>query len=99
MFVVSYTLNAIAVVLHMLISAYIFVVLAACVISWFRVSPYHPAVQALNYLTNPAFRFIRYKLPFSRLGQVDLSPLILIIALELFDLIVVRSIQHVAMGL
>lgn len=83
----------------MLISAYIFVVLAACVISWFRVSPYHPAVRALNQLTEPVFFFIRRKLPFSRLGQVDLSPLILIIALELFDLIVVRSLQQVAMGL
>ncbi len=99
MFIVSNIINAVAVVLHMLVSAYIFVVLAACVISWFRVSPYHPAVRVLNQLTEPVFFFIRRKLPFARIGQVDLSPLILIIALELVDLIVVRSIQQVAMGL
>lgn len=99
MFVVANIIDAVAVILHMLISAYIIVVLAACVISWFRVSPYHPAVRVLNQLTEPVFFFIRRKLPFSIVGQVDLSPLILIIGLELVDLIVVRSIRQVAMGM
>ncbi len=99
MFVVANIIDAVAVILHMLISAYIIVVLAACVVSWFRVSPYHPAVRVLSQLTEPVFSFIRRKLPFSILGQVDLSPLILIIGLELVDLVVVRSIRQVAMGM
>ena len=94
MFVVTNIFDAVASILHMLVSAYMLVVLVACVLSWFRVDPYNPAVRVIWQITEPVFNFVRRKIPFSRVGQVDLSPLFVIIALELVDMIVIRSIAQ-----
>ncbi len=100
MFVLANIVDALCVVSHALITAYIFVVLAACVITFLPVPRYHPAVRLLRQLTEPCFDFVRRKMPFTRgRGPLDFSPLVVVIALELADLIVVRSLQQIAHGL
>lgn len=99
MFVFTNIIDAVAVILSMLISAYILVIVVACVVSWFNVNPWHPAVRVLRQLTEPVFDIVRRKIPFSRVGNVDLSPLIVFIALEFIDLVVVRSLRQLAMGI
>ncbi|MDO5537589.1 MAG: YggT family protein [Desulfovibrionaceae bacterium] len=100
MFVIANIVDAVGAIAHMLISAYILVVLAACVISWFRVSPYHPAVRVLRQLTDPVFDWAHRRLPFTRsVSGLDLAPLAIIVGLELFDLIVIRSLRQLAVTL
>ncbi len=97
MFVIANIIDAIGYIAHMLISAYILVVIAACIITWFNVSPYHPAVRILRQLTDPAFSFVSRKLPIVRqINGVDLSPVAVIIGLELIDLVIVRSLTQLA---
>lgn len=98
MFFFANVIEAICFIAHMLISAYIVVVLATCVISWFPVPPYHPAVRVLRQLTDKVFDWTRRKFPIVRnLNGLDLTPLAVIIGLELVDLIVIRSLRQLAM--
>jgi YggT family protein len=64
-----------------LIDVYVLIVVAAVVVSWMRLDPKHPAVSLLVRLTEPALAPIRRVVP--PVGGLDLSPLVLVIALQL----------------
>jgi YggT family protein len=81
-------------VFNTLVEFYIIVVIAAVVVSWLVafgvLNTYNPfarsLVRVLDALTEPVFRRIRKVLP--SLGGLDLSPLIVIIALEALKMLV-----------
>jgi YggT family protein len=64
-----------------LIDLYSFVVLVDVVLSWVPVDPGQPLVRWVRSLTEPALRPIRQVLP--PMGGLDLSPIVLLIALQL----------------
>lgn len=72
--------------LNMIISLYIWVVIIAALITWVRPDPYNPIVQTLYRLTEPAYAFIRRYIP-TVIGGIDLSPLVLILALQFVQLL------------
>ncbi len=96
MFVVANIVDAVAQVAHMLIGAYVFVVLAACVVSWLRVDPWSQPVRILRSLTEHVFGRIRQHLPFLCQGGMDFTPVAAVVLLELIDLILVRSLAQLA---
>lgn len=96
MFVVANIVDAVAQVAHMLIGAYVFVVLAACVASWLRVDPWSQPVRILRSLTEPVFGRIRRHLPFLCQGGMDFTPVAAVVLLELIDLVLVRSLAQLA---
>jgi YggT family protein len=63
-----------------LIDLYSLVVLAAVVMSWIRVDPRHQLARIVYRLTEPVLEPIRRVLPSA--GGLDLSPLVLLIALR-----------------
>ncbi|MBW2275187.1 MAG: YggT family protein [Deltaproteobacteria bacterium] len=63
-----------------LIDLYSLIVVAAVVVSWINVRRDHPAVRLLHGLTEPVLAPIRKVLP--PLGGIDLSPVVLLIALR-----------------
>jgi YggT family protein len=97
MFVVSNALDAIAQVLHMLCSAYVWIVIIATLLSWVRPDPYNPIVRVLYALTEPVLYRVRKYMPFLYTSGIDFSPLVVIIAVQLFDMIIVRSMRQFAM--
>ncbi|DAB40918.1 MAG TPA: hypothetical protein CFH81_01040 [Sulfurovum sp. UBA12169] len=76
---------AIVQTLHTVISLYIWIVIIAALLSFVRPDPRNPIVQILSRLTEPVFRWIRDKLPFVVFSGIDLSPLIVILGLQLID--------------
>jgi YggT family protein len=76
-FVAGDFLHAVAVVIDMLLSAYMWVVVARAVLSWVRPDPYNPIVRFINGLVDPVTYRISRVIP-TRIGMVDISPLILI---------------------
>lgn len=61
-----------------LLEVYKWIILARVLLSWLpmagiRIDPYHPVVRLLYQLTEPVLRLFR---PFTRLGMMDLSPII-----------------------
>ncbi len=77
--------NPILETLHMIINLYIWIVIIAALLSFVRPDPYNPIVQALQRLTEPVMSFIRRKIPFVVFSGIDLSPLIVILGLQLVD--------------
>ena len=77
MFVAGNLLSAVAFVLHMLLQAYIWVVIIRALLSWVNPDPWNPIVQTLNRMTDPLLDPIRKKM-FRMMGSgvgIDLSPL------------------------
>jgi YggT family protein len=71
-----------------IMTLYIWIVIIASLLSFVRPDPYHPVVQMLYRLTEPAFAWIRKKMPFVVVAGVDLSPLVIIFGLQFIDIII-----------
>ncbi|HEV8547944.1 MAG TPA: YggT family protein [Polyangiaceae bacterium] len=71
-----------------LLDLYAFLVIVSVALSWLRLSPENPVVRFVRSLTEPALAPIRKRLP--AVGGFDLSPLVLILLLELVKRLVVR---------
>ncbi|HEY9189772.1 MAG TPA: YggT family protein [Sulfurovum sp.] len=83
---------AIVQTLHTVINLYIWIVIIAALLSFVRPDPYNPIVQVLNRLTEPVMGFIRRKMPFVVLSGIDLSPLVVILGLQLIDNFMMRAL-------
>jgi YggT family protein len=68
------------------IDLYSFVLLVAVVMSWLPVDRRHPLVTMLYAVTEPVLAPIRRVLP--PIGGLDLSPMVLLIALQLLKRLV-----------
>ena len=82
---------AIVQTLHTVINLYIWIVIIAALLSFVRPDPYNPIVQVLYRLTEPLMGFIRRKMPFVVLSGIDLSPLVVILGLQLVDNFMMRA--------
>ena len=78
--------------LHSVINLYIWIIIIAALISFIRPDPYNPIVQVLHRLTEPVFTFIRQKIPFVIFSGIDLSPLVVILGLQLIDNFMMRAL-------
>ncbi len=99
MIVVANTMSAIALVLGSLLSLYFWIVIIAAVLTWVRPDPYNPIVRTLRALTEPVFYRVRKWLPFTYSSGMDFSPVVVLLAIELFNRIVVASLAQYAMTL
>ena len=71
---------------------------SSSLLTWVRPDPYNPVVRTLNALTEPVLYRIRKWLPFTYISGLDLSPIVVLIAIQLVQSIVVRSLfQYAAM--
>lgn len=81
---------AVANMLHMVIWAYMWVLIIAVFLSWVRPDPSNPIVQVLYRLSYPVLDFARRKLYFLVFNGVDLSPLAVIIGLQILDQVIMQ---------
>ncbi|MEL6546372.1 MAG: YggT family protein [Myxococcota bacterium] len=63
------------------LEAYQWMVIAAVLLSWFRLDPENPLVSLLDTFTEPPLSLIRRFMPDT--GGLDFSPIILIVLLRL----------------
>ena len=78
-------------VVHPAITIYIWIIIIRALISWVSPDPFNPVVRFLYRATEPVLRPVRRSLPTYQIG-LDLSPLLVIIALEIVDRFVLPSI-------
>jgi len=69
----------------LLINIYLWGVIIQAVLSWFNPDPYHPAARVLTQLTAPLLRPAQRLLP--PISGVDLSPMLVVIALIFISLL------------
>lgn len=84
-------LMGIAKILHTLLEIYMWIIIIAAIISWVNPDPYNPIVRFLYSVTEPVLRPVRRLIGY-RLGPIDISPIIVILVIILFQSILVRLI-------
>lgn len=85
-------LSGLLMILNNLIFLYMWVILIAAVLTWVRPDPYNPVVQLLYRLTQPAYAFVRRIMP-TTFNGIDLSPLIIIIFLQVVQVLITALIR------
>jgi YggT family protein len=75
--------------LILLIDLYSLVVFVTVILSWVRLSPENPVVRVSTALVEPVLSPIRRVLP--DLGGIDLSPMVLLIALRVVKSLVLGA--------
>lgn len=99
MFVLANILGAVAQILHYIISVYTWIIIIAAIISWVRPDPYNPIIRTLRALTEPLQWRVRKWLPFVYVNGLDLSPIVIILALQFIDYAAVQSLAELAVRL
>lgn len=94
MFILANFIKAVAVVLDMALTLYLFVVIARAILSWVSPDPYNPIVRFIHNATEPVLSAVRSKIPY--MGGIDLSPLVVIAAIYFVRIFVVNSLYHMA---
>jgi YggT family protein len=95
-FVARQMVLAVATILDSVLSLYFWIVIAAVVVSWVNADPRNAIVRFLYAVTEPVLYQIRRAMPFVRAGSLDFSPLILLFAIQAAQIVVVRSLYHLA---
>ena len=75
------------VIIHWIIQLFILAVIAQAILSYF-VDPYQPVRRTIDQIVSPFLNPIRRVIP--PLGNLDFSPLVLIILLQVLDSILYR---------
>ena len=99
MFVLGNAFQAVAAILDKVLWLYSIVIIVAVVISWVSPDPFNPIVQFLRSATEPLFAWVRRRLPFAVMGMIDLSPLIVLIVIQLLQMVVIRSLFDLSVRL
>jgi YggT family protein len=98
MIILSNFLTAIAKVLDIVLSIYMWVVIARAVLSWVSPDPYNPIVRFIHTITEPVLYQIRRRIPVS-FGGIDFSPIIVFLAIIFLQRFVVHSLYELAQTL
>ena len=76
----------------MILNFYMWIVIAAAVISWVNPDPRNPIVRFLYGITEPVLYRIRRLVPTS-FGGIDIAPMILIFVILFVQLVVINSMM------
>ncbi len=99
MFVFSNFFTAIISVADTILALYFWIVIISALLSWVNPDPYNPIVSILRRLTEPAFNLVRRWLPFTNLGGLDLSPIVVLIAIQFTRMFFIQSLYQMAAGI
>ena len=98
MYVLGNLLHALAVVLNMALSLYMYIIIARALLSWVNPDPYNPIVRFLNSITEPVLYRVRKAIPMPGMG-LDLSPIIVIFAIYFLQMSLVPTLETAALKL
>ena len=90
MFMLGNFLLALADLVDFAFTAYFYIVIGRVIISWVNADPYNPVVKFLVQATEPVLEKIRRYIP--PMGGLDLSPLLLILALRFSQFYIVQTL-------
>lgn len=98
MSVLGNLVSALATVLDLLLNVYMWIIVARAIISWVSPNPYNPIVNFLYMATEPVLRYARRIIPPIG-GSLDLSPILVLVAIVFLRQFLVQSLMQIAKGL
>jgi YggT family protein len=97
-FVAGNLFLALANLIHLVLMAYFWIIIARAILSWVSPDPFNPVVRFLYRVTEPVLRPIRHRLPTLSIG-IDLSPMVVILAIYFLDAFLVSTLRDLALNL
>ena len=91
----SLFLHALAQVLNIALTLYMWIIIVRALLSWVNPDPYNPIVRFVHNATEPVLYRIRSKLPFD-LGGVDVSPIVVFLVIIFLQKFVAGSLSGLA---
>ncbi len=95
MFILSNFLVALAKIINIVLSLYMWIIIGRAIISWVNPDPYNPIVRFLNSVTEPVLFPIRRRLPIY-FGGIDFSPVVVILAIVFLQNFLVKTLIQLA---
>ena len=98
MFVISNLLVAVAKILDIALTIFMWIIIARAILSWVSPDPYNPIVRFIHNVTEPVLYQVRKRIPLN-FGGIDFSPIIILLAVIFLQQFVVQSLHQFAMTL
>lgn len=92
-------IRGIAEVLSIVLNLYMWVVIISALLTWVNPDPYNPIVRTLRNLTEPVFWRIRRWMPFLNVGGLDLSPVVVLLAIVFLKTFLVGNLYNLSFAL
>lgn len=86
-------------VLSIVVTSYKWIIIIRALLSWVNPDPYNPIVQFLTRITEPALKPIRKLMPPWKMGGLDLSPLVAILALIFLEYALIGNLREWGMSM
>jgi len=96
MFVMSNLLAAVAKVVDIALTIFMWIIIARAILSWVSPDPYNPIVRFIHNITEPVLYQIRKRLPVN-FGGIDFSPILVLLAVIFLRQFVVQSLYDFAL--
>ena len=90
MFVLENLIFALAKIIDMGLTIYIWLIIGRALISWVNPDPYNPIVTFLYRVTEPVLAPIRRWIPLRGMG-IDISPIIVILVIYFLQMFLVKT--------
>jgi len=95
MFILRNFFLAFAQLLDIVLTLYMYIVIARAVISWVNPDPYNPIVRFLYSVTEPLMNAVRRRLPLFY-GGIDFSPMLILLAIIFLQSFLVSTLRQLA---
>ena len=92
MILLGNTLAALARILHIVLTIYLWIIILRAVFSWVYIPSLYQAGRVLYRLTEPVLRPVRRLLPPAKLGGLDISSIIVALLIVFLDSLLVNSL-------
>ena len=98
MFVIVNLLSAFATIIDIILTIYMFLIIARALISWVNPDPYNPIVKFLYQTTEPVLYQVRRYMPFRGMA-IDISPIIVLFIIVFLRQFLVVTINDIILRL
>ncbi len=98
MFVLGNFLAAVARIIDIALTIYMWIIVIRAVLSWVNPDPYNPIVRLLYRVTEPVMALVRRWIPLQGMG-IDFSPVIILLAIVFLQSFLVPSLMQLAYSL
>ena len=96
MFALAHFLKALAQVIDIVLTIYMWLIIGRAILSWVSPDPYNPIVRFLYNVTEPVLGFFRRLLPL-QFGGLDLTPLAVLLVIVFLQRFLVATLFELAL--
>lgn len=94
MFVGGYFFTALANLVNLVLTAYMWIIIARAILSWVSPDPFNPLVRFLYRVTEPVLRPVRRRMPM--MAGLDLSPMVVLLGIYFLQSFIVPVLYRLA---